>query len=157
MNDCPRRLFKKARGLSAGSETNSIVFSTGYGWLVEGLFAIVHKLVQNSHPFVALRGNTYYFRYVIPAHIRKLCPSLPTQAKRSLHTDFFSEAVNLVSHKLRSLRNWQAHLSTVDLPKPRLSATSRIERPASTTCCATSRRSSGEYVGLFRFVIFTPG
>ncbi len=48
---------------------------------------MVHKLVQNSHPFVVLRGNTYYFRYVIPTHIRKLCPSLPTEAKRGLHTD----------------------------------------------------------------------
>ena len=65
---------------------------------------MVHKLVQNTHPFVVLRGNTYYFHYVIPTHIRKLCPSLPTEAKRSLHTDSFSEAVYLASQKLQLIK-----------------------------------------------------
>ncbi len=48
---------------------------------------MVNKQVQNSHPFVVLRGNTYYFRYVTPTHIRKLCPPLPTEGKRSLRAD----------------------------------------------------------------------
>jgi len=44
---------------------------------------MVQNLVQ-SH--LILRGGTYYFRYVLPAHIRSLCPSLPTEIKRSLST-----------------------------------------------------------------------
>ena len=44
---------------------------------------MVQTLVQ-SH--LILRGDTYYFRYVLPAHIRSLCPSLPTEIKRSLRT-----------------------------------------------------------------------
>ncbi len=44
---------------------------------------MVQTLVQ-SH--LILRGDTYYFRYVLPAHIRSLCPSLPAEIKRSLRT-----------------------------------------------------------------------
>lgn len=61
---------------------------------------MVRKLVHNRHPFIVLRGNTYYFRFVLPSHLRNLCPLLPKEAKRSLHTDSFSEAVYLVSQKL---------------------------------------------------------
>lgn len=61
---------------------------------------MVHKLVQSRHPFVVRRGNTYYFRYAIPTHIRKLCPALPAEIKRSLRTDSLSDAVYLVSHKI---------------------------------------------------------
>ena len=61
---------------------------------------MVRKLVHNHHSFIVLRGNTYYFRFVLPSHLRNLCPSLPREAKRSLHTDSFSEAVYLVSQKL---------------------------------------------------------
>ncbi|MGB0466358.1 MAG: hypothetical protein ACPGF7_02350 [Pontibacterium sp.] len=58
------------------------------------------KLVHSSHPFIVLRGNTCYFRFTLPSHLRRLCPLLPGEAKRSLHTDSISEAVYLVSHKL---------------------------------------------------------
>lgn len=61
---------------------------------------MVRKLVHNHHSFIVLRGNTYYFRFVLPSHLRNLCPLLPREVKRSLHTDSFSEAIYRVSQKL---------------------------------------------------------
>jgi len=61
---------------------------------------MVHKLVQSDHPFVFLRGRTFYFRYALPLHIRKLCPRLPAELKRSLRTDSFSDAIAMVNAKL---------------------------------------------------------
>lgn len=61
---------------------------------------MVRKLVHNRHPFIVLRGNTYYFRFTLPSYLRRLCPSLPREAKRSLYTDSISEAVYLISQKL---------------------------------------------------------
>ncbi|MBR9867873.1 MAG: hypothetical protein GYB20_14775 [Oceanospirillales bacterium] len=60
---------------------------------------MLHKLVQKHHPFVVLRGNTYYFRYALPLHLRKLGPTLPAEVKRSLSTDSFTEAVSMVGAK----------------------------------------------------------
>ncbi len=37
---------------------------------------MVQTLVQNNHRYLLLRGNTYYFRYVIPQHVRCFCPYL---------------------------------------------------------------------------------
>ncbi len=61
---------------------------------------MVHRLVQSRHPFVVLRGRTYYFRYAFPLHLRELCPWLPAEVKRSLRTDSFSDAVALVETRL---------------------------------------------------------
>lgn len=61
---------------------------------------MVHKLVQKHHSFVILRRKTYYFRYAFPLNLRKLCPWLPAEIKRSLRTDSFSEAVALVDTRL---------------------------------------------------------
>ena len=58
---------------------------------------MVRTLVQ-SH--LVQRGDTYYFRYTLPAHIREQCSSLPTEIKRSLRTDSYSVALDLVSEKL---------------------------------------------------------
>lgn len=65
---------------------------------------MVHKLVQNRYPFIVLRGRTYYFRFAFPLHLRKLCPWLPAEVKRSLRTSSFSEAVALVEAKLSLIK-----------------------------------------------------
>ena len=62
---------------------------------------MVHKLVHNH---LVLRGNTFYFRFRIPAHLQDLCSSLPTEIKRSLRTDSYSAALALVSTKLPSIK-----------------------------------------------------
>jgi len=61
---------------------------------------MVHRQVHNRYPFIVLRGRTYYFRFAFPLHLRKLCPWLPVEVKRSLRTASFSEAVALVEAKL---------------------------------------------------------
>ena len=61
---------------------------------------MVQTLVQNNHRYLLLRGNTYYFRYVLPQHVRQLCPSLPREIKRSLGTDSFAAALNFISRKM---------------------------------------------------------
>uniref|UniRef100_UPI003567BE47 DUF6538 domain-containing protein n=1 Tax=Pontibacterium sp. TaxID=2036026 RepID=UPI003567BE47 len=61
---------------------------------------MVQRLVQSRHPFVFLRGNTYYFRYALPLHLRKLYPSLLAEVKSSLNADSYSEAVNMVAQKI---------------------------------------------------------
>jgi hypothetical protein len=53
---------------------------------------VVHKLV---HSHIVLRGNTYYFRFRMPAHIQSIDSNLPTEIKRSLRTDSYSIAVTL--------------------------------------------------------------
>ena len=59
----------------------------------------VRKLVQSCHPYISRRGNGYCFRFVLPRHVRQLCPELPTEIKRTLKTDSFSEAVVQVNGK----------------------------------------------------------
>lgn len=61
---------------------------------------MVQRLVQSRDPFVFQRGNTYYFRYVLPLHLRKLCSSLPAELKSSVHTDSCSEAVRMITQKV---------------------------------------------------------
>ncbi len=61
---------------------------------------MVQTLVQNNHRYLLLRGNTYYFRYVLPSHVRQLCPSLPREVKRSLATDNFATALYFINEKL---------------------------------------------------------
>ncbi len=61
---------------------------------------MVQTLVQNNHRYLLLRGNTYYFRYVIPRHVRQSCPSIPREVKRSLSTDSFATALYFISEKL---------------------------------------------------------
>lgn len=61
---------------------------------------MVQKSVQNKHSYILLRGNTFYFRYAYPLHLRVLCPWLPTEVKRSLHTDSLTDAVAMVNAKL---------------------------------------------------------
>jgi len=58
---------------------------------------VVQALVQ-THLY--LRGDTYYFRYVLPDHVQDRCSNLPTEIKRSLRTDSYSAALALVSTKL---------------------------------------------------------
>lgn len=65
---------------------------------------MVHKLVQRKHPYILLRGNTYYFRFATPLHVIKLYPSFPKEIKRSLRTDSYSQAVSLVSQKLHIIK-----------------------------------------------------
>lgn len=59
----------------------------------------VRKLVQSCHPYISRRGNNYCFRFALPRHVRQLCPELPTEIKRTLKTDSFSEAVFQVNGK----------------------------------------------------------
>ncbi len=61
---------------------------------------MVQTLVQNSHRYLLLRGNTYYFRFVLPSHVRQLCPSLPREVKWSLATDNFATALYFINEKL---------------------------------------------------------
>ncbi len=61
---------------------------------------MVQTLVQNNHRYLLLRGNTYYFRFVLPSHVRQLCPSLPREVKRSLATDNFATALYFINEKL---------------------------------------------------------
>jgi integrase len=65
---------------------------------------MVQTLVQNH---LLLRGGVFYFRYVLPVHIRDLCPSLPTEIKRSLRTDSLSKASILSRAKLPLIRDVQ--------------------------------------------------
>ncbi|OUR74284.1 hypothetical protein A9Q78_01390 [Methylophaga sp. 41_12_T18] len=58
---------------------------------------MVHKLVHNH---LVRRGDTFYFRFRIPAHIKRLNLSLPREIKRSLRTDSYSTALTLVCEKL---------------------------------------------------------
>ncbi|MCP3684805.1 MAG: DUF3258 domain-containing protein [bacterium] len=60
---------------------------------------MVQQLVQSRHPYVILRGRTYYFRYAFPKHLRDLCPWLPAEVKRTLRTSSFSDAVAFVTQK----------------------------------------------------------
>lgn len=59
----------------------------------------VRKLVQRCHPYISRRGNNYCFRFALPRHVRQLCPELPSEIKRTLKTDSFSEAVVQVNGK----------------------------------------------------------
>jgi integrase len=63
-----------------------------------GVSSLVVQTLVQSHLY--LRGDTYYFRYVLPAHLQSRCPSLPTEIKRSLRTDSYSAALALVCSKL---------------------------------------------------------
>ncbi len=65
---------------------------------------MVQRLVQNQKSYLLLRGTTYYFRFAIPTHIRRLCPSLPVEVKRSLKTDSLSEALSLISQKITLIK-----------------------------------------------------
>jgi len=65
---------------------------------------MVQNLVQKAHPYVLLRGNTYYFRFATPQHVRKLLPSFPKEIKRSLRTDSYSQAVSLIGQKLSIIK-----------------------------------------------------
>jgi integrase len=58
---------------------------------------MVHKLVHNH---LVHRGDTYYFRFRIPAHTKALGLNLPREIKRSLRTDSYSIALALVCEKL---------------------------------------------------------
>ena len=60
---------------------------------------LVRKLVQSCHPYIFLRGNVYSFRFALPRHVRKLCPELPNEIKRTLKTDSFTDAVVQVNGK----------------------------------------------------------
>ncbi len=75
---------------------------------------MVQELVQTGNPYVYLRRKTYYFRVVIPPHLRALCPSLPLEIKRSLRTDSLSEALAMVGDKLPLIRLLRS-LTSVDL------------------------------------------
>mgnify|MGYP003642238773 CR=1 FL=1 len=61
---------------------------------------MVQELVQTGNPYVYLRRKTYYFRVLIPQHLRELCPSLPREIKRSLRTDSLTDALAMVSDKI---------------------------------------------------------
>lgn len=61
---------------------------------------MVQKLVQRKHSYLLLRGNTFYFRYAYPHHLRALCPWLPAEVKRSLRTDSYTDALAMVNAKL---------------------------------------------------------
>jgi integrase len=65
---------------------------------------MVQELVQTGNNYVYLRRKTYYFRVVIPPHLRKLCPSLPLEIKRSLRTDSLTDALAMVGDKLPLIR-----------------------------------------------------
>lgn len=65
---------------------------------------MVHELVQTHYSYVYLRHKTYYFRVVIPPHLRELCPDLPREIKRSLRTDSLTDAIAMVSVKLPLIR-----------------------------------------------------
>jgi integrase len=65
---------------------------------------MVQELVQTGNPYVYLRRKTYYFRVVIPPHLRELCPSLPLEIKRSLRTDSLTDALAMVGDKLPLIR-----------------------------------------------------
>lgn len=58
---------------------------------------MVRTLVQNH---LVRRGDIYYFRYTLPDHIQDICPHLPTEIKRSLRTDSYSDALTQVCAKL---------------------------------------------------------
>lgn len=75
---------------------------------------MVQELVQTGNPYVYLRCKTYYFRVVIPPHLRKLCPSLPREIKRSLRTDSLTDALAMVGDKLPLIRLLRS-CTTVDL------------------------------------------
>ena len=60
---------------------------------------MVQTLVQNNHRYLLRRGNTYYFRFVLPSHVRQICPSLPREVKRSLATDNFATALYFINEK----------------------------------------------------------
>lgn len=68
------------------------------------LFVMVQRLVQRNHPYLLLRGNTYYFRFATPLHITKLFPAFPKEVKRSLRTDSYSQAVASISHKITTIK-----------------------------------------------------
>jgi len=57
---------------------------------------MVQRLVQKKHPYIFLRGNTYYFRFATPSHVQRLIPAFPKEVKRSLKTDSYAHAVFLV-------------------------------------------------------------
>lgn len=65
---------------------------------------MVQELVQSGNPYVYLRRKTYYFRVLIPQHLRELCPSLPREIKRSLRTDSLTDALAMVSDKIPLIR-----------------------------------------------------
>lgn len=65
---------------------------------------MVQELVQTHYPYLYLRRKTYYFRLVIPQHLRQLSPELPREIKRSLRTDSLTDAIAMVSDKLPLIR-----------------------------------------------------
>ncbi|WP_018881653.1 tyrosine-type recombinase/integrase [Thioalkalivibrio sp. ALE30] len=60
---------------------------------------LVHSLVQSGHPYVTPRGRVFWFRFAMPRHVRRLCPHLPREIKRTLRTDSYPEALYLVSQR----------------------------------------------------------
>jgi len=61
---------------------------------------MVQTLVQSHSRYLLLRGKTYYFRFVLPRHVRQLCPFFPREIKRSLSTDNLATALYLINEKL---------------------------------------------------------
>ena len=59
---------------------------------------------RSGNTYVYLRRKTYYFRFLIPQHLRELCPSLPREIKRSLRTDSLTDALAMVSDKIPLIR-----------------------------------------------------
>jgi len=65
---------------------------------------MVQTMVQSHQRYLLRRGNTYYFRFVLPRHVRQLRPSAPREIKRSLGTDSFATAIYFISEKLPLVR-----------------------------------------------------
>ena len=74
---------------------------------------LVQRPVQSRHPYVALRGGVYCFRFALPRHVRRLCPELPREIKRTLRTDSYPEALYLVDQKSELIRRIKQSKATL--------------------------------------------
>lgn len=65
---------------------------------------LVQRSVYVKSTYLVRRGGSFSFRFVLPRHVREICPDLPREVKRSLKTDSFPEALYLVSKKADLIR-----------------------------------------------------
>lgn len=94
MNDCSRQN-------PAYRPSHFLYFINKYqrvNFLVLGRINLVVRTLVRSH--LVRRGDIYYFRYTLPEQVRRQCPHLSIEIKRSLRTDSYSVAQVLVCDKL---------------------------------------------------------
>lgn len=69
--------------------------------LLGGEHVVVQKLAQRNQRYLQYRDGLYYFRYVVPERVRRLSPGIPREIRKSLSTDDYLTAQNLVGRKRR--------------------------------------------------------